>query len=397
MVLLKELGDPKASDDRRAELAASLLGVPKRRPQALAAVAPMLTDASVSDALKGRLITTLGDNPGADVDKVMVAAFAKSSSTPLFDQIIRRPEATAVLLAAMKAKTITPAMLGPANVARLRTHPNRQIAQQALALLDTLSPAAKAKSDIIATLTPEIEKPGDATKGQALFTGTCSSCHKLGAIGKVDVGPPLNGMGSHGRASLLQHIIDPNREVDPSYWQWNVTTKAGQTLTGVIAGENASSVILRNTNGDVEIKKDEVASRENTRRSLMPEGFEALGAETLRDILTFMVGDNQKFQVLDLRAAYTADTRRGLRREDERDETVTLHRFGDVTVAGVPFFVMDPGAVGQRREPHRAQGRARREQHRRRVPEARRDSGRSDRRQPALPRRRRRMGVARRG
>ena len=30
------------------------------------------------------------------------------------------------------------------------------------------------------------------------------------------------------------------------------------------------------------------------------------------------------------------------RREDERDETVTLHKFGDVTVAGVPFFVMDP-------------------------------------------------------
>ena len=149
-------------------------------------------------------------------------------------------------------------------------------------------------------------------------------------------------MGSHGRASLLAHIIDPNREVDPSYWQWNVTTKSGQTLAGVIASENATSVTLRNTAGDVEIKKEEIATRENTRRSLMPEGFEALGAESLRDILTFMVGDNQKFQVLDLRGAYTADSRRGLRREDERDETVTLHRFGDVTVAGVPFFVMDP-------------------------------------------------------
>ncbi len=342
VVLLKELGDPKGSDDRRAELAASLLGVPKRRPQALAAIAPMLSDASVSDALKGRLIATLGENPGPDVDKVMVAALAKSNSPALFDQILRRSEATTVLLAAMKAKTITPATLGPANVARLRTHPNRQIAQQAAALLDTLSPAARAKGDIIASLTPEIEKPGDAAKGQALFTGTCSSCHKLGAIGKTEVGPPLNGMGSHGRASLLAHIIDPNREVDPSYWQWNVTTKSGQTLAGVIASENATSVTLRNTAGDVEIKKEEIATRENTRRSLMPEGFEALGAESLRDILTFMVGDNQKFQVLDLRAAYTADSRRGLRREDERDETVTLHRFGDVTVAGVPFFVMDP-------------------------------------------------------
>ena len=54
------------------------------------------------------------------------------------------------------------------------------------------------------------------------------------------------------------------------------------------------------------------------------------------------IGDDQKFRVVDLRQAYTADSRRGFRREDERDETVTLHRFGDVSVAGVPFFVMDP-------------------------------------------------------
>ena len=224
------------------------------------------------------------------------------------------------------------------------------MARQAAALLDTLSPAGKAKSEIIAALTPEIEKPGDAEKGKALFIGTCSSCHKLGALGKSEVGPPLNGMGAHGRAGLLSHIIDPNREVDPSFWQWNVTTKKGETLAGVIASENSSGITLRNTNGDVEIKKEDIATRENTRLSLMPEGLEAMGAEALRDILTFVVadgassgaGDEEKFRIIDLREAYTADSRRGLRREDERDETVTLHRFGDVSVAGVPFFVMDP-------------------------------------------------------
>ena len=84
----------------------------------------------------------------------------------------------------------------------------------------------------------------------------------------------------------------------------------------------------------------------------MPEGLEAIGAESLRDILTFIVstgdagiGDDSKFRIIDLREAYTADSRRGLRREDERDETVTLHRFGDVSVAGVPFFVMDPARL----------------------------------------------------
>ena len=43
----------------------------------------------------------------------------------------------------MKDGKVTPANLGPANVARLRTHPNRQVARQAAALLDTLSPAGE--------------------------------------------------------------------------------------------------------------------------------------------------------------------------------------------------------------------------------------------------------------
>ncbi len=340
--MLRELGDATASDERRAESAGSLLAVPARRAQALSVIAPMLSDPAVPASLQGRLIGALGEAPGSDVDAVLVAALARSNSTLLFEQLLKRPDSSVALLTAMKEGKVTLAGLGPANVARLRTHPNRQVALQAAALLDALSPAARAKGDIVAALLPEIEKPGDGAKGKTLFTGACSTCHKFGDVGKSAAGPPLDGMGAHGRAELLAHIIDPNREVDPSFWQWNVTTRRGEALVGVIASENAAGLTLRSAAGDVEIKKEDIATRENTRRSLMPEGLEALGAEVLRDILTFLVGDDQKFRVVDLRQAYTADSRRGFRREDERDETVTLHKFGDVSVAGVPFFVMDP-------------------------------------------------------
>ena len=45
-LLLAELGAPTTSEDRRIELAASLLAVPERRPAALAAIAPMLAEAT---------------------------------------------------------------------------------------------------------------------------------------------------------------------------------------------------------------------------------------------------------------------------------------------------------------------------------------------------------------
>jgi putative membrane-bound dehydrogenase-like protein len=343
VIALRDLGSAKTPVDRRVDLAASLLAVPSHRAAALKTIGQTLVSPTSSPELKSRLAVTLGDAGGRDVDTVLIRAVAAPNSAAAFDQLMRRPESARALLAALKAGTITTKELGPANVARLRTHPNRRIAQESWDLLAALNPGAKHKDDVIASLTPEVEKPGDAARGRTLYASACGTCHRFGALGKVDVGPPLNGMGAHGRAALLSHIIDPNREVDPTFWQWNVTTRKGDTLSGVIAAENATTLTLRSPNGDVEIKKDEIATRDNTRLSLMPEGLEALGADVLRDILTFITGDaDQKFRVIDLRNAYNADSRRGLRREEERDETVALNRFGDVTFAGVPFFVMDP-------------------------------------------------------
>ena len=344
--MLGELRLASTSDDRRGEIAASLLAVPSRRAEALSAIATMIDAPAVSDALKTKLIATLGDSTEPDAAAALVAAYGRSGSPPIFDQIVRRPSSSLALLAAIKGGKITAARLGPANAARLRTHPDRQVARQAATLLDALTPQARMRSDLIASLAPQIEKPGDAANGKVLFTGACATCHKLGDVGQREVGPPLNGMGAHAKSELLGHIIDPNREVDPSFYQWNVTTKKGETFVGIVASENAASVTLRNQSGDVEIKKEDISTRENTRRSFMPEGLESLGADALRDILTFIASTSgdlvQRFRVVNLRDAYTADSRRGVRKEEERDDTVTLHRFGDVTVQGVPFFVMDP-------------------------------------------------------
>ncbi|MEO7273369.1 MAG: ThuA domain-containing protein, partial [Vicinamibacterales bacterium] len=287
-LMLRELASSATSDAVRIEDASSLLAVPARRAAALSAITPMLSDPVTPAALRAGLTTALGENPGSDIDVVLIDALARTNATPLFDQILKRPASSLALLAAMKEGTITPARLGPGNVARLRTHPDKNVAVAAAALLDSLAPAAKAKADLIAALLPEVEKPGDVAVGRTLFLGACSSCHKLGDIGKSDAGPPLNGIGAHPRAELLAHIVDPNRQVDPSFWQWNITTRQKETLVGVIARENDASLTLRGPAGEVEVKKADIATRENTRRSLMPEGFEALGGEALRNIVSFL-------------------------------------------------------------------------------------------------------------
>jgi hypothetical protein len=139
------------------------------------------------------------------------------------------------------------------------------------------------------------------------------------------------------------HIVDPNREVDPSFWAQNIITKKGDALVGVITSENASTVTLATQLGVKEIAKTDIASRENTRRSLMPEGLEALGAETLRDILAFICGDALKhFRIVDLRPAFDADNREGVfASAGPKGGVVRLAKHGNVTVSGIPFFIQD--------------------------------------------------------
>jgi hypothetical protein len=86
----------------------------------------------------------------------------------------------------------------------------------------------------------------------------------------------------------------------------------------------------------------------------MPEGFESLGAEGLRNVIAYLrsvaispEGETiGRFRLLDLRAAFTASTTTGLyaSKEAKRD-TLPFAQFGKVESNGVPYRVIDPKAA----------------------------------------------------
>lgn len=302
-----------------------------------------LADPTSPEELAREIITALDESGNAAPLVMALDTLKPALQQVAFDAVLKRPQATQALLTAIQDGKFDPKVLGPGNIARLRTHPNKQVAKRAATMMEKLNPNAKKRAELIAQFTPIVEQPGDAAKGKVLFTAACAVCHKLGDIGK-DVAPPLVGMGAHGPAELVIHILDPNREVDPSFYNWNITKNNGETLAGVIASENSASVTLRNQAGDFEVKKSDIKERINTKMSLMPEGLEGLGAENIRDILAFIVGDAAKhFRVIPLTDAFTADSRDGLfGSPDPRGGQVKLAKFGNVTVEGIPFAVVDP-------------------------------------------------------
>ncbi len=335
--LSNTLSDNAAPVEARVSAAKALIAV--GGPNAEVGVQP-LGDSGSPEDLQAAIIQAVDESGDARPLVASLNRLKPRLQQMVFEAVLKRPEASNALLDAVKAETLKRDLFAPGDVARLRSHPNKQIAKRANDLFKVNNAA---KDAIIAKLVPEVEKPGNAAQGKMLFTAACAICHKLGDIG-VAVGPPLDGMGAHGPAELLIHIVDPNREVDPSFWAFNITTKKGETLVGVVTSENSATVTLATQVGLREIAKSDIDKRENTRRSLMPEGLDALGPEPLRDILAFICGDAMKqFRILHLADAFTADSRDGLfASPDPRGGQVKLTKFGNVKVEGVPFFIQDP-------------------------------------------------------
>jgi type 1 glutamine amidotransferase len=75
----------------------------------------------------------------------------------------------------------------------------------------------------------------------------------------------------------------------------------------------------------------------------MPEGFEQLGGEGLRDLIAYLSSDDQHFRILDMTSVFTADTSGGIYfRKENRDETLRFRRFGTILHRKVPFDIVSP-------------------------------------------------------
>ncbi len=343
--LSAKLSDASLGDDARAQAAVSLLGVRAMDPGIIPAIAKMLAPPS-STALQKSVADALGTVPEMPAGAALIAAFptlAAPAQDAALAQVLKRADWSTAFVNALKSGEINWRALGPGPAFRLRTHPDKAVAKLASSVFDELrGPEAKEKDKLVAQFEHAVEKTGDLPNGKALFEKNCAGCHKFKGDGR-DLAPDLTGMGVHGSHELLIHILDPNRVVEDNFISVSIDTKDGETYDGVVASENNSSVKLRNATSDVEVQKRNIASRRSTGRSLMPEGFEALGGDGLRDLIAYIASEDSKYRILDLRPAFTSDSTRGIyaTRESTR-ESLAFRKYGVVKAGDIPFDIVHP-------------------------------------------------------
>src|SRR5439155_5535462 len=170
---------------------------------------------------------------------------------------------------------------------RLLKHETALIRERA-AKLFALPPSAS-RAEVLAKYQQVASLNGAPERGAEHFDKNCSSCHAWRGHGHA-VGPNLGEFAGKSMADFLVAILDPNAAINPNFLAYNIETKDGRTLSGIVKGETASSLTLVQGGGVVEnILRSDIQEIRASQLSLMPEGLEqSLAPQYVADLIAWI-------------------------------------------------------------------------------------------------------------
>ena len=134
---------------------------------------------------------------------------------------------------------------------------------------------------------------GDPLAGERVFktsaTASCQQCHVVAPGAPHTVGPNLAGIGTRlDRSRLLTALVDPGAEIAEGFGVVNLTLKDGAVVSGALASENASEVVLRPVGApELKIAKADIAVR-SAPVSIMPPMGANIPLRDLRDLVAYL-------------------------------------------------------------------------------------------------------------
>ncbi len=187
-----------------------------------------------------------------------------------------------------------------AHVATLAIRRAETIGERGAGLVSTLR-AAGGLSMVKKSLTPEevaefvtqVEKQGDAKRGEAIYRRkelTCMTCHALGGAGGL-VGPDMLSLGASSPVDyIIQSLVEPSAKIKEGYHTVTVATVDGRVFNGVMVREGSDDLVLRDAqNKEIAIPKGAIDERANSPTSMMPaELTTKLSRDEFIDLVAFL-------------------------------------------------------------------------------------------------------------
>lgn len=221
-------------------------------------------------------IGVLGRSGGAQAMKAMEAIIANPGiNMQLRQEAVRRLAGgwmeSEYLVGMIKGGRL-PKTLEPIAAAALSTTYRKDMRQEALKYLG----GVQGKAGALPSISALSQQKGDIAQGKKVYTTFCASCHKAGNEGAT-FGPALSQIGSKlPKEALYMAILHPDQGISFGYEGHTFKLKDGNTAVGIVSSETETEVELVLPGGvKNRISKNNIASREQMKNSMMPAGLQA--------------------------------------------------------------------------------------------------------------------------
>ncbi|MBC8326032.1 MAG: c-type cytochrome [Verrucomicrobia subdivision 3 bacterium] len=244
-----------------------------------------------ADAVQVAVVRALAQFHEPQVAGDLLALWPRASGrvrAEILAALVTRAGRVTVLLAALETGDVMKGDVPAATITILRGQKDAKLRARAVAIFG--APAkAKTRAQVVKEYLPALALKGDAAKGKIIFAGRCAICHKHGKEGFA-LGPDLVTIKTTGREKILTNFIDPNREVLASYVAYNISTKGGEEIVGLLGEETTTHVRIKLPLGQQRLlPRAQVKAMRSAGKSIMPEGLEAgLTQEQMADLLEFI-------------------------------------------------------------------------------------------------------------
>jgi putative heme-binding domain-containing protein len=240
---------------------------------------PLLHEAAMQQAaidalLRAKALMGRGEMNHRDVARELFLAwplFSPRQREQVAAGCIARAETTEVFLYALEQGVIAPAEISVSLQSRLLQSSTPAVRETVARLW---RPHRSDRAALIAQYRKSFTAKGNAEKGVQVFESVCANCHALNGRGHA-VGPELTSWREKSADDFLTAILDPNAAIEPRFVSYNVETKDGRSLSGVIRSETANGFTLMQGGGiEHALFRNEVTNIVASALSLMPEGLE---------------------------------------------------------------------------------------------------------------------------
>lgn len=266
--------DAKADESLR-ESAIRLLGRREGKEESDMKLLGDLLEPTISARLQKAAVAVLKRNRGEQVPGLVMAhwnTMSPSLRQLSIELLLSREDWTKQLLTAMqKGGTVSRNQLPLANRQVLLHSKNVDIQQLAKAIWNTDS---SDRAAVVKKYRVALTLAGDPVHGRRIWEKNCIVCHYFRGEG-VNVGPNLSVLTDKTPEDFLVAILDPNDAVEPRFTAYNIDTKDGRSITGIMKAETATTMTVALAGGNMEtVLRSDVEEIRASGRSLMPEGLE---------------------------------------------------------------------------------------------------------------------------